>query len=506
MRSYWITLLLAAVPLLASDQPGLPAPNASLPSAVAAANGTALSPRSASTTVASPEALELDPQNEFARQQLQGSLPHLSIPIDTGNQQSLPETLELKPNPIQQTFHISGTSQEIIAQVCTAYGITASVDVSVNSRPVRLDLDRATWPVAMSVITRLTRTFWTPLSVHQALFAADTEGNRRTLERSILRSFYFSDSITPQSLNEIVGALRAIFELRTVTTDLNANSISVRADAETIDAVARLLQGLEDRQPQVVLDVDVFQVSGSFTRSFGVTVPTQFQVFYIPSASASALITQSIVQQGSTTLDNFGIGTRQLGLKLPSASFGVSQSQSNIQTLDQVTLRAAQGEPAVLKIGQRYPILTSRYSSVTVNPTFQPPPPSFSFVDIGFDFKATPTVHRDGTVGMQLALRLSALGRQNISGLPEILNSEFTGYVSAKDGEPIVAAGNIMASASRTRSGWPALAAVPGLGNVFSNASQQVNDDELLIVITPHIVSSNTGSGNPASFAFRSTR
>jgi type II secretory pathway component GspD/PulD (secretin) len=412
----------------------------------------------------------------------------------------------LEPKPIQQTFHISGHSRDVISQVCLAYGITTSFDDSVATQSVRLDLDRATWPVAISVITRLTRTFWTPLSVHQALFAADTEENRHRLERTFLRTFYFSEFTTPQALNEVVLALRAILELRSVTTDLDANSITIRADAETLDAVVRLLQGLKEGQPQVVLDVGVFQVSGSFTRSFGVTVPTEFQVFFIPTASTAALIAQSIVQQGSAALNNLSIGTRQLALTLPSASVEASQSQSNIRTLDQVTLRANQGESAILKIGEKYPILTSSYSAISSTSSFQAPPPSFSFVDIGFSLKTTSTVHRDGTVAIQLELHLSALGTQTISGLPEILSSDFTGFVSAKDGEPIVAAGNVMQSTSRTRSGWPFLGALPGLGNLFSYVSKQANDDELLIIITPHIVSSGTGSGNPASFVFRSGR
>jgi general secretion pathway protein D len=127
-------------------------------------------------------------------------------------------------------------------------------------------------------------------------------------------------------------------------------------------------------------------------------------------------------------------------------------------------------------------------------------------VDIGFNLKATPAIHRDGSIGVQLELQLNALGTQAASGLPEILNSEFSGFVSAKDGEPIVAAGNLMRSTSRTRSGWPGLAVIPGLGNVFSNTSKQLNDDELLIVITPHIIASNAISGNPPAFAFRTAR
>ena len=452
------------------------------------------------------EALELDPKNGFARQQLQRSLPVTLAPMDTDAEKPVPETIELKPNPALLTFHLAGNSREIIAQVCLAFGITASIDESVKNQPVTLDVESASWPTAMKYLTRLTRTFFTPFSSHQALFAADTEANRRSLERSIQRTFYFSDSITPRNLSDIVTALQTVFELRSVTTDLDVNSMSVRADQETINAVSRVVAELKERQPQVLLSVEIFQVSGSFTRAFGVTVPTQFQFFYIPTAAAASLITQSLVQQGVATLGNLSIGTSQLGTAIPSVSFGVSQNDSNIRTIDSVTLRATQGESTVFKIGERYPILTSSYSPVVSSSSFQLPIPAFTYVDVGLSLKATPSIHRDGTVGIQLELQLSALGPMSANGDPVILNNEFNGFVSASDGEPIVAAGNLMESTSVARSGWAGVSAIPGLGSVFTSPTKQVNDDELLIVITPHIIVPSRGAEQSNSFVYRSAR
>jgi len=452
------------------------------------------------------EALELDPKNAFALQQLQQSLPPTPVPMDTGIEEPDLKGVELKPKSAPLSFHLGGNSKDVITQVCLAFGITAAIDETVKNQQVRLDLDGANWPTAMKSLTQLTGTFFTPFSTHQALFAADTEANRRSLERSIERTFYFSDSISSQALSDIVNALRTVFELRSVTTDLNLNSMSVRADQETINAVSRIVAELKEQQPQVLLSVEIFQVSDSFTRSFGVTVPTQFQVFYIPTAAAASLIANSLVQQGAATLGNLSIGTRQLALAIPSTSFGVSQSDSNIRTIDSVTLRATQGEPTVFKIGERYPILTSSFSSVVSSTTFQLPLPTFTYVDVGLSLKATPSIHRDGTVGIQLELQLSALGPMSPNGDPVILNSEFNGFVSTNNGEPIVAAGNLMESTSVARSGWAGVSAIPGLGSIFTSPTKQVRDDELVIVITPHIVVAGGGAGKPDSFVYRSAR
>jgi len=450
------------------------------------------------------EALELDPKNRFALQQLQRTQPIAPAPRDTDSDEPIAEGITLKPNSANQTFHLGGNSREVIAQICLAFGITASIDESVKNQSLRLDLESVNWSTAMKCLTQLTKTFFTSFSSRQVLFAADTEANRRALEPSIQRTFYFSDSITPHNLSDIVTALRAVFELRTVSTDANVNSMSVRADQETINAVSRVVAALKERQPQVFLNIEIFQVSGSFTRSFGVTVPTQFQFFYIPTAAAAALITQSLAQQGVASLGNLSIGTREIGVAIPSTSFGASQSESNIRTIDSATLRATQGESTVFKIGERYPILTSSYSSVVSSSSFQLPIPAFTYVDVGFNLKATPNIHRDGSLGIQLELQLSALGPVSANGDPAIINNEFNGFVSAMDGEPIVVAGNLMESTSVARSGWAGVSAIPGLGSIFTSPTKQTNDDELLIVITPHIIVPS--GGKPDSFVYRSAR
>jgi type II secretory pathway component GspD/PulD (secretin) len=127
-------------------------------------------------------------------------------------------------------------------------------------------------------------------------------------------------------------------------------------------------------------------------------------------------------------------------------------------------------------------------------------------VDVGLNLKATPSIHRDGSIGLQLELQLSALGPVSANGDPVILNSEFNGFVSANDGEPIVAAGNLMESTSATRSGWAGVSAIPGLGSIFSSPTKQVSDDELLIVITPHVIVPSGGTRKPDSFVYRSAR
>jgi general secretion pathway protein D len=478
------------------------------------------------------EALQFDPSNDFARQRLGDALPRAAQENLTKEPAPLTEQIRLQPEAGQHDFHLRGTARDIITQVALAYGVTALFDDSVASRAVRLDMEQATWQQASSTLARLTKTLWSPLSARQALFAADTDENRRSLQRMSLRTFYLPQATTPQALTEISTTLRTLFEIRFSAVDQTAHSLTVRADSQTLDAVTQFLQALKDQLPEVVFQVDVFQVSRNFTRAIGASIPTQFQVFNIPTelhsltagGSSQSLINQlvssGLINQSSTTaiagligqllgqqnsllsqpFAVFGGGLTLSALTIPAASFSFSRDLSSIKSLQSMTLRAAQGTAAIMKIGQRVPVLNATYapisnssaiSQVLGNQTYVAPFPSVNYEDIGFNMKATPIIHRDNSVSIKLEMQIRSLGAQSVNGVPIINNREFNGFVTAKDGESIMAAANLTQSESRTLQGYSLLTSTPGL----SNRNTQQTDDEMMVILTPHVVTGNPEAG-----------
>jgi tetratricopeptide (TPR) repeat protein len=475
------------------------------------------------------EALHLDPQNEFARQRVRDSLPRLPALGTPGEQNEFPEAIQLQPAAGQRNFHLRGNARDIVNQVALAYGVTAVLDNSFPSRQVRFDLEEADWTQAFMAVTRVTKSLWTPLSPRQALFAADTDENRRSLLQNASATFYLPQAATPQALNDIVSALRVLFEIRFVTPNPKANSITIRADAATVKTVGEFLRELHDTQPEVVFDIQVFQVSRTYARALGASIPTQFQLFNIPSELQSALsnsnvqslinqlISSGLINQAATTaiagligqllgqqqngllsqpFAVFGGGITFSALTIPAASLNFSRDESLVRSLQAVTVRASQATAAVLKVGQRYPILNSTFSpifnssaiaAVLGNQSYIAPFPSFNYEDLGFNLKATPIVHRDNSVGIKLEMNIRSLGAQVVNGIPIVNNREFNGYITAPDGESIIVVSNLTKSEGRMVTGWP----VPPL----KSYSNQETDDEMLVVLTPHVVVANPEAG-----------
>jgi len=118
----------------------------------------------------------------------------------------------------------------------------------------------------------------------------------------------------------------------------------------------------------------------------------------------------------------------------------------------------------------------------------QTPYPGAEYVDIGLKIKATPYVHPNNEVTLQLEYELKALSGNNTNGIPIISNETFTQTVRLKEGETSIVSGLVDRELTKTLTGIPGLADLTGAGYLFGAHSDSFTSDELLILITPRMV------------------
>ena len=481
------------------------------------------------------DALSLDPDNKFARERLQESLRSWAPPkppILRGVEDGGPP--QAAPRPDHRAFHFRGDSKALLTEVAKAYGIVAELDESVVSRRVHFDLDESDFPTAMQAACDVTGTFWTPLSDTQIFLARESPENHRLYDRMGLRTFYLSSATTPQDVNEIVSMLRTVFEVRFLQQHPQSGSMVVRAPMPVLDAVGKVLENFGQARPQVILDIEVYDIDHQFTRSLGLHIPYTFTLFNIPAAAllaASGQNIQSLINQlisggginqanssaisgllaqlqgqgqsgiFSQPLATFGGGLTFMGLSLDHLTAQLSLNESWVKHLDHATLRAAQGNDTTFRLGQRYPVVnasfapvfnTSAISQVLQNGSFQAPIPSVSYEDLGLDIKAKPVVSGGIHVGLDLELKLRALAGTSVNGVPVIANREFKGSINLEDGEPAVVASSVSQSEQNTMMGIPGINSIPGLNKLATTNTKSTEDDEILIVITPHVMNLGT--------------
>jgi type II secretory pathway component GspD/PulD (secretin) len=489
------------------------------------------------------QAIAIDPKNEFALQRLQDTLPagvrteKMTAPLSpalTVVADSRP--VVLTPKDLRGDFHFKGMTRKLLEEISSTYGVKATFDDSVLNRSVGMDIEDVDFFAAVREASKLAHVFWVPVSSSEVLFVNDTPALRRDFEHMVARTFYINEATVPQDLNDVVNLLRTIFDIRIVVAQPSNNSVTVRGPAPILEAAAQVIEKFLSRKPQVNLQIQIFEVSHQLTRQVGIALPLSFQVIDVGAAALAtigqnganiqdiinqiiasgginninsqglqALIAQLQGQQNSqiaqllqTPFATFGGGKTLFAVPIPPASANFSLSQSDFQTLSDITLRTAQNNAAIMLIGSRYPILNASFAPVfnsaaisqaLQNGSFTPPFPSFTYEDIGISVKATPQVLGDDSVNLKLEMSVKALTGQSFNNVPVISNREYTGTVSVGDGEPAAVAGILTESEQKSLSGIPGVGRIPVLRGVTSNQTKNVTNDEILIVITPHIVS-----------------
>lgn len=477
-------------------------------------------------------ALNLDPQNEFALQRVRDALG--PAPVHTAEPPRVvasADAISAKPIDVHHDFHYRGDSRGLMNAIAASYGLTVIFDDSFPSRRLRFDLENADFATALQVASTVTKTFSVPIEDTVLYACADTPDNHRTYDHMGLRSFYIPGGGSAQELNELMNSLRTLFEFKFVSLNAASTTITIRGPQAALAAATQFLGQLNSPQPEVLFDLKVFQVSHTYMRSIGLHVPDVFNLYNIPVAAlaalggqnlqqlinqliasgginqagnqtVSALIAQLQSQQNSIfsqPLATFGGGLTFMGLSLDHLAPVLSMNESSVRQLDHVQLRAEQSKEATFKLGERYPILNASFapiynnsaiSQVVGNQSYTAPFPSVNYEDIGLTLKAKPLVHNNSDVAVELEIQIRSLGGVVTNGIPAILNREYKGGILVKDGEQAVVAGMITQSDAKNLSGLSPLSMIPGLGLLTSQQTRQEENDELLILITPHVLRS----------------
>ena len=477
-------------------------------------------------------AISLDPDNQFAQQRLEDALRE-SAPILTSAAPVLLEDsgeIHLQPKDQLATFHYSGDSRGLFATLAAAYGMDAQFDDQLKTRQVRFNVDGVDFRTALRLAGEVSKTMWAPLDGHQLLVADDTPENHHHYDHMSLRTFLLPEHTTTQEVQEVVTTLRNLFDLRFVSQGQTAGIVEIRAPQPFLQALTQLTEQLGTNQrPQVMFDIRVYQINHQFTREIGMHIPYTFNLFNIPAVALAGLGGQNIQslinqlissgginQAGNTALSSllaqlggqqnsifsqplatFGGGLTFMGLSLDKLSAALSLNESWARSLEHMTLRASQGNDATFHLGTRFPILNASYAPIFNSPqiaqvlgnqSFVPPFPSVSYEDLGLNVKVKPTIHGNGDVSLALELQVRSLTGQSANGVPVISNREYKGSINLRDGEPAVVAGQISLTDQRSLSGLPGVGALPLLGTAVTDNTKQEEQDELMVVITPHVI------------------
>lgn len=491
------------------------------------------------------QAFAIDPKNPMVQQHMEEIVQDATPDPPSENQEdtiSAGAPIELAPTPGLHSFHLRTNATDLLRQVLTAYGITPTIDSSVKSQPVRIDVDNVDFREAARMSKLLTKTFFVPLDPDRVLVAEDTRENRTKYERLVAETVYFP-GLTPTEIGEMGNVARNIFDAQQATVSPSKSTLTLRAPVAKLAVLNSTLAEMLDGRSELQLDVRLYNIAKTRSLNVGVQLPNQATIFNVPTElnsviSGNQALVQQIISSGLASAGDFsaiaailiasgavsgsilgqpfavfGGGETLTGLTTNGATLNLALNSSDTRILDSLTLRVLDQEESTIRAGTRYPIITSSYSNLagsslaipglssagvssalaglgvgssSFNNTGQVIP-QVQYEDLGLTLKVKPYIQKDRDVSINVDLELVSLAGSSINNIPVLDNQQYKAITTLKQGETALVVSTITKQQTKAVTGVPGLTDLPGFQNTTNNQTE--NDvSELLILITPRIV------------------
>jgi general secretion pathway protein D len=457
----------------------------------------------------------LDPSSTAADQELRRTLQMIadravanqgdSQPLMTNGQPELasapPELKPLSRAPVN--LRMANDIKVVYDTIGKVSGLTVIYDPDVQARRIPVDLNNVTLEQALDIVALESKTFWKPVTENIIMVIPDNTQKRRDYEEQVVRTFYLSNVSIPQDLTEITTGLRQLLDLKRIQQVNAQNAIIIRDTPDKVDLAEKIIRDIDKAKPEVMVQMEVLQARTDNLHNLGILPGQSASIAISPNSTTNSTTT------GSTSTTNSSSGTVTLNqlthlnqsdvvLTLPGATANFVLTDTNTKIIDNPEIRAIDGQPAKLRVGDRVPVATGSFQAGVgvgstagagfVNPLVNT---QFQYIDVGVNVDITPHVHANRDISLKVSVEVSSVtGTSTIGGIqqPIISQRKIEHEIRLKEGEVSVLGGLFERIDSRTLNGWPGLANVPIMRYLFSTDNVDHQEDEVLIVLIPRIV------------------
>jgi general secretion pathway protein D len=428
------------------------------------------------------KALTYDPENRALLEEMRRVSPQ-----PTPKEQPKPFKLEapVKLKVARDNIELKFTDASL-KSIFQALGKHAQVSIIYDElfkdMNLTIDISGKEFEPAVAYLCLASKNFYRVIDEKTIIIVPDQPVKRIQYEQNAIQVFYLSNINAQDIFAALQQMLRSQFRAPNIFVDKNLNTVTVRDTPSNIELAAELIKKWDKSKAEVVIDLEIMEVSRQKLRNIGV----DFSNIYLglrysgPGASTDA---------GWYNLSEIDLGKKtSYQISLPSAIIRLLETDADTKLLAQPRLRGLADEDIKTMVGQKIPIPQTTFTPIAAGGINQQPVTSFTYQDVGLDIKIKPKVHIEGEVTLEIELKITALAGVGFADIPIIATREVKNVIRLKDGESNLLGGLLRDEERKSLTGIAGLKNIPILGNLFGSTDKTIDQSDLVLTITPYII------------------
>ena len=317
---------------------------------------------------------------------------------------------------------------------------------------------------------------------------SDAESMAKTLQ-ALSSSIQVKRPTLPKNTKINVQSSGMAFSERfRVVASKETNSIIIISAPGDYEKIEKIIKELDVKRQQVLVEALIIEITLNNDQTLGfdwnALIKTEKGVNGLVSSNTG------LMQQSIQTGGLYGLTIGLLNGTIPSvyAILNANRKNTNFKILSTPEIVTLDNQEANISIGEQVPFLTS--SRVDQNNNVIS---TYSYKDIGIELKLTPHVNKNGFITMDINQQVKKLVEgTTVLENPSVYNREITSKITVKNERTIVIGGLIRDDNVQVEQKVPVLGDLPILGLFFRKKTVNRVRTNLLIFITPHIITNES--------------
>ena len=299
------------------------------------------------------------------------------------------------------------------------------------------------------------------------------------LETKVFELNYAESDKLKEQLQEVLTKDVGILKV-----DQRTNKIIVTDYPSKIVQIGQIVEAFDEKTMQVLIEAKIIKVTLTDTYRMGI----DWKFIASKQLNLTAFnISRSLNTSGAQVVGGSQVPTSTEDFRV---IMDMLKTFGDVRTLSTPRITATNGQEAKILVGSKEVYVSN---TVVQGDTTQTIAENVNFVDVGVKLYVTPIISKDGFILMKIRPEVSSANReftkQDGTVIPIVETTEAESSVLVKDGVTIVMGGLMKNERTKNVYKLPLLGEIPFLGAFFRRTEDTITKTELVIFLTPHIIS-----------------